>query len=155
MSAPGFPGLPHDYAVVWRTDGGPTSRGVLELADDQLLLHGTGVPVRLRIPFGELSSVEIGRGAADRINGEKALVLERRSCERVLIGALGGVGLLGELIDLLARLRAEHVARARVAVVLPIRLGTADLVRRLIAEGPPFDVEFLGLERHHFFFSER
>jgi len=65
------------------------------------------------------------------------------------------VGLLGELTDLLARLRAERAARACVAVVVPIRRGTAEAARRLVEEGPPFDVERLGLERHHVFVSER
>jgi hypothetical protein len=99
--------------------------------------------------------VEIGRGAAERINGDKSLVLERHSCERVLVAALGGVGLLGELTDLLARLRAERAARACAAVVVPIRRGTAEAARRLVEEGPPFDVERLGLERHDVFVSER
>src|SRR6266496_5516098 len=123
--------------------------------DDDLVLHGSGEPDGLRIPFEELSSVEIGRGAAERINGDKSLVLERHSCERVLVAALGGVGLLGELTDLLARLRAERAARACVAVVVPIRRGAAEAARRLVEEGPPFDVEGLGLERHHVFVSER
>jgi hypothetical protein len=146
---------PHEYAVVWRTGAGPTSSGRLELGDDDLVLHGSDEPDGLRIPLDELSSVEIGRGAAERINGDKSLVLERHSCERVLVAALGGVGLLGELTDLLARLPAEHAARACVAVVVPIRRGTAESARRLVEEGPPFEVERLGLERHHVFVSER
>jgi len=99
--------------------------------------------------------VEFGRGPRERVNGEKSLVLERHSCERVLLAALGGVGLLGEVSNLLADLRAEHVAAAGVAVVVPIRRGTAGLARQLIEEGPPFEVEELGLERHHVFVSER
>jgi hypothetical protein len=146
---------PQDYAVVWRTGDGPTSSGKLELGDDDLVLHGSGEPDGFRIPFDELSSVEIGRGAAERINGDKSLVLERHSCERVLVAALGGVGLLGELTDLLGRLRAEHAARACVAVVVPIRRGTAESARRPVEEGPPFEVERLRLERHHVFVSER
>jgi hypothetical protein len=155
VSAQGLRSRPHEYAVVWRTGDGPTSSGKLELGDDDLVLHGSGEPDRLRIPFDELSSVEIGRGAAERINGDKSLVLERHSCERVLVAALGGVGLLGELNDLLARLRAERAARACVAVVVPIKRGAAEAARRLVEEGPPFDVEGLGLERHHVFVSER
>jgi hypothetical protein len=108
----------------------------------------------LRIPFDELSSAEIGRAPGERINGDKSLVLERHSCERVLVAALGGVGLLGELTDLLARLRAERAARACVAVIVPIKRGTAEAARRLVEEGPPFDLERLGLERHHVFVSE-
>jgi hypothetical protein len=73
----------------------------------------------------------------------------------VLVAALGGVGLLGELSDLLARLRAERTAPACVAVVVPIRRGTAEAAQGLVEEGPPFDVERLGLERHHVFVSER
>jgi hypothetical protein len=145
---------PHDYAVVWRTGDGPPSSGRLELGEDELVLHGRET-TGLRIPFDELSSVEIGRGAGERINGDKSLVLERHSCERVLVAALGGVGLLGEITDLLARLRAEHAARACVAVVEPIRRGRAEEARRLVEEGPPFDVETLGLEGHHVFVSER
>lgn len=155
MSGQGVRSRPHQYAVVWRTGDGPTSSGRLELGDDDLVLQGSGEPDGLRIPFDELSSVEIGRGTAERINGDKSLVLERHSCERVLVAALGGVGLLGEVTDLLARLRAEKAARACVAVVVPIRRGTAEAARRLVEEGPPFDVEGLGLERHHVFVSER
>jgi hypothetical protein len=155
LSVQGVRRRPHEYAVVWRTGAGPTSSGRLELGDDDIVLHGSGEPDGLRIPFDELSSVEIGRGADVRINGDKSLVLERPSCERVLVAALGGVGLLGELTDLLARIRAERAARACVAVVVPIKRGTAESARRLVEEGPPFDVEGLGLERHHVFVSER
>jgi hypothetical protein len=154
VSAQGVRSCPHEYAAVWRTGDGPTSSGKLEFGDDDLVLHGSGEPEGLRIPFDELSSVEIGRGAAERINGDKSLVLERHSCERVLVAALGGVGLLGELNDLLARLRAERAERACVAVVVPIKRGAAEAARRLVEEGPPFDVEGLGLERHHVFVSE-
>ena len=144
----------NEYAVVWRTGDGPASSGKLELGADNLVLHGSSED-ELRIPFDQLRSVEIGRAAGERINGDRSLVLERHSCERVLVAALGGVGLLGELTDLLARLRAEHAARACVAVVVPIRRGSADAARRLVEEGPPFDPERLGLERHHVFVSER
>ena len=146
---------PRHYAVVWRTGDGPTSSGRLELADHELVLRGSAAPDGFRIPFDELSTVEIGCGRAERINGEKSLVLERHSCERVLIAALGGVGLLAEVNDLLADLRAEHVAMARVAVVVPIRDGAIDLARELVEAGPPFDLKELGVERHHVFVSER
>jgi hypothetical protein len=155
LSTQGVRSRRHEYAVVWRTGDGPTSSGGLELGDDDLVLHGSDEPDGFRIPFDELSSVEIGRGTAERINGNKSLVLERHSCERVLVAALGGVGLLGELADLLTRLRAEQAARACVAVVVPIRRGTAEAATRLVEEGPPFDAERLGLERHHVFVSER
>ena len=143
-----------DYAVVWQTGDGPTSHGRLELGDVELVLRGAGAD-QLRIPFGELASVEVGRAPSERINGEKSVVLERHACERVLVAALGGVGVVGELTELLARLRAEQAAPACVAVVVPIRKGTAETARRLVEEGPPFDVEQLGLARHQVFVSER
>jgi len=155
LSAQRFRNHPHDYAVVWRTGDGPTSCGRLELGEEELVLQGAGAPAGLRIPFAELSSVEIGRGKAERINGQNSVVLERPSCERVLVAALGGVGLLGEIVELLARLRAERAARACAVVVLPIRRGKAELARRLVEEGPPFEIEDVGLERHHVFVSER
>jgi hypothetical protein len=62
LSAQGARSRPHEYAVVWRTGDGPTSSGRLELGNDDLVLHGSGEPAGLRIPFDELSSVEIGRG---------------------------------------------------------------------------------------------
>jgi hypothetical protein len=149
---------PRDYAVAWRTGDGPISIGRLELGEEELVLRGSSGPEKLRIRLDEISAVEIGRGAAERINGNKSLVLERPSCERVLVAAvtaLGGAGLVGELNELLARLRAEPVARARVAVVVPIKRGTAEAARQLVEEGPPFEIEHLGLERHHVFLSER
>jgi hypothetical protein len=82
-------------------------------------------------------------------------VLGRTSCERVLVAALGGVGLLGEINELLARLHSAQVARARVAVVVPIKRGKAEVARQLVDEGPPFGLEDVGLERHHVFVGER
>jgi hypothetical protein len=149
LSANGVHERANEYAVVWRTDNGATCSGRLELGENDLVLEGAAAPEGLRIPLSDLSSVEIGRAPGDRINGEKSLVLERNSCERVLVAALGGVGLLGEINELLARLRSEQVARARVAVVVPIRRGKAELARQLVEEGPPFKLEDVGLERHH------
>jgi hypothetical protein len=155
LPAEGSPRNQHEFAVFWRTGDGPTSSGKLELGEHELALRGSSEPDGLRIQFDELSSVEIGRGVGERINGAKSLVLERPACERVLIAALGGVGLLGEITDLLARLRAERAARACVAVVVPIRRGTGEAARRLVEEGPPFDLEQLGLERHYVLVGER
>ena len=154
-----MPTKPHEYAVVWRSGDGPTSCGRLEVGDEELVLRGSAEAEELRIGLDELSSVEVGRGKGERINGNRSLVLERPSCEPVLVAALGvlggAAGLVGELNELLARLRAEHVARARVAVVVPIKRGMADAARHLVEEGPPFEIENLGLERHHVFVGER
>ena len=66
----------HEYAAVWRAGDGSSSSGKLEVGADDLVLHGSGED-ELRIPFDDLSSVEIGRAADERINGDKSLVLER------------------------------------------------------------------------------
>lgn len=147
-------GHPH-YPVVWRAGDGPLASGRLEIGSDALVLHGSSQPEGFRIGFDELSSVEIGRAPGERINGDRSVILERDSCERVLIAALGGVGLLGEINELLAWLRSEHAAHARVAVVVPIKRGSAEKARELVAEGPPFDLQLLELERHDVFVGER
>jgi hypothetical protein len=151
-------GRPNDYAVVWRSGAGPPSSGKLALGEHELVLQGGLAPGGFRISFDELSSVKIGREVGERINGDKSLVLERHSSDRVLLAPLGGSGCAGvlvELNELLGELCAEHMVGARVAVVVPIRTGTVEQARQLVAEGPPFNVEALGLERHHVFVSER
>jgi hypothetical protein len=142
------------YPVVWRTGEGRLSTGKLELGRDDLVLSGRGAE-RLEIAYRDLSSVEIGRSSGERINGDKSVVLQRHAQERVLIGAVGGIGLVAELADLLVQLRTACAVHARVAVVVPIKRGSADAARNLIEEGPPFEIDQLGLDRHHVFVSER
>jgi hypothetical protein len=156
MSARPGPAHSHSYPIAWRTGEGATSSGCLDVADEAIVLRGRTDAEELSIRFDELASIGIGRGVDERVNGNKSLVLERRSGECVVMAVLasfGGVGLLGELHELLARLQAKQ--RARVAVVVPIKRGSAEAARRLVGEGPPFEIEALGLERHHVFVSER
>jgi hypothetical protein len=80
VSAHGVRQRPNDYAVVWRTDNGPTCCGRLELGDEELVLNGAAAPQGFRIRLSELFSVEIGRAPGDRINGENCLVCRRRLC---------------------------------------------------------------------------
>jgi hypothetical protein len=134
------------------------SSGCLEVGDEEVVLRGCPDAEELSIRFDELASIGIGRGVDERVNGTKSLVLERRSGEPVFLAALasfGGVGLLGELNELLARLQAKQGTRARVTVVVPIKRGSADKAVRLVEEGPPFEIEALGIERHQVFVSER
>jgi hypothetical protein len=138
----GLPSLsPRRYPVVWRLGDGQLTAGALRL-------EPTG--------FDELASVEVGRDRLDLVNGAKSLVLTRHGGQRVLIGAvLGDVGVVSELAEVLATLQAARTADTRVVVVLPIRRGAADKARRLVDEGPPFDLDRLTLERHHVFVTER
>jgi len=47
------------------------------------------------------------------------------------------------------------ISSERLAVVVPVRKGKHDKAQRLLAEGPPFDPEHVGLERHEVFLGER
>jgi hypothetical protein len=146
---------PHAYAVAWRVGDKSACSGKLEVGRDEIVLKGASAPEGIHIPFLDVSSVEISRVPADRLNGQRSLAVERDSSERVLIAALDGIGILAELNDLLARLRAEPPGRTCVAVVVPIRPGTADAARRIVKEGPPLDIETLKLNRHQIFVGER
>ena len=42
----------------------------------------------------------------------------------------------------------------RFVVSLPLRPGSTDQIRRLLREGPPFDLSGLSLERHEVFLSD-
>ncbi len=144
------------YAVVWRVGEQPVVAGKLVLGADALVLQGADVPDGLRIGFDELTSVAVGRGQADRINGAKSLVLTRGCGDEVRIGApFGDFGVVSDLAEVLTLLHTARAADTRVVVVLPIKRGTAEKARRLVDEGPPFDVDRLALERHHVFVTEQ
>jgi hypothetical protein len=96
------------YAVIWcNGDRRPTGR--LELGRDAVQLVGTagGEQVREAIPYGDLSSVDIGRSPDERIDGRQTLVL--RSTRRVgplRIAGLTQVWIVSELFERLAALAA-------------------------------------------------
>ena len=58
----------------------------------------------------------------------------------------------------IAALMAEFADSGRrkhsLAVVVPLREGMAEVAGEFLAEGPPFDLEALGLARHEAFLSE-
>jgi hypothetical protein len=139
------------YAVVWREPGGSLVRGGLTLEPTELSLHGRsedGSRVVRRIRYAEVAGVEVGREPAERLDDRPTLVLEQRSGERLRMGVTGA-GLLFELADLLASLlgQAETLGE-RVVVVARLKEGTGEQVRALITDGPPFDAETSGLDRH-------
>jgi len=76
-----------------------------------------------------------------------SLVLERAGREPISFTSITEPGVIGELTDRITALQRSHASR-RAAVVLPFCQGSRDVVRRLLADGPPFDPEALGLERH-------
>lgn len=53
-------------------------------------------------------------------------------------------------------MQAGNAAEAgRIAIVVPLREGTRSEAERLLGEGPPFDPERVGLERHEVFLTDQ
>ncbi len=99
-------GLSGTYVAIWQEADGAPTRGSLTLEPHALLLRGKtaeGDHTVRRVPFIELAGVSIGRGPEDRLGGNPALLLARRSGGPLRISP-SGAGLLSELADLLARL---------------------------------------------------
>ena len=134
------------------------STGELALDDEGVLLEGAtrhGELRRRRLPYAELADVHVGRAADERLGGRPALRLRSVDGGLVQVAAMGA-GMLLEIADLLAtRTSTAPGAFARVALIVPLRKECGDLARGLIAEGPPFDPQTAGLERHHVLLSDR
>jgi hypothetical protein len=147
------------YAVVWREDGGQLRVGKLELGPAGVSVQGSspdGTIARRTVSYTDVADVRIARGAAEQINGRPAVVVRQPGGRELSIGALEGPGVVVELGYALAELVSERgEGRACAAVVLPIRPRAAERIRRLIAEGPPFDPAAFGLDRHRVYLTER
>jgi hypothetical protein len=139
------------YGVIWRQGAGPLGRGKLELLSRSLRLEGVAEshPSSLELPYESLVHVRVGRAASERISGRPSLVLEPRGGETISIGAIAEPGVIGELAERIAGLRAGR----QTAIVLPLRDGSHEAVRRLLDVGPPFRPERIGLDRHHVFLT--
>jgi len=143
------------YGVVWRNGAAPVARGRLELESAALRLIGTdgGDVVTEEIRYADLDAVHVGRLAGERINGRPSIVLERSGREPISFTSITEPGLIGELTDRISALQRSN-ARHRAAVVLPLLQRSHDVVRRLLADGPPFDLDGLGLARHTVYLTE-
>lgn len=130
------------YAVVFREQGGPLAAGALELRGDRLLLSGPGGEVEVLLE--DVEDVHVG-SRRDRINGHPTLVLERIDAATLHVAPLG-VGFVHEIADLVTGLTRK--SGDVLTVVLPLKPGCAARARDLLAEGPPLDLEALGLIGH-------
>lgn len=102
------------YAVLWREPGGPSYAGRLGVGSRELELDGltrTGDIGHAVIDYGDLSSTAIGHAPPERIDGRPSLVISLQSGKRLLVSSIAGAGVLIELADTLARLRAATVAQ--------------------------------------------
>jgi hypothetical protein len=146
------------HAVSWRASDGAVASGSLELDDGAVVLRGTagdGDVVVLRHGLDEIVSVRIGRSPAERIAGQRSIVLELAGGDAISVLPVAG-GQLIELSELLAELSSEASPRHQdlVVVVVPLRKGTRARAEELAADGPPFDLGAADLERHHMFVTD-
>jgi hypothetical protein len=126
------------------------------LADEGLTLTGgQAEPVgeaRL-VRYADVLGVEIVRDRSLRLNGYPTLRIERRGAPPLRVSTIG-LGVLGELNELLARAIAKEQPQL-VGIVVPLRKRALADAAALIEQGPPFDLEGFGVERHDVLLSER
>ena len=145
------------YGVVWREGTSELARGKLELLPRAMRLEGmTGSsPTTREIPYDVLSEIRVGRRPDERLDGRPCLVLASRRGEPPLaIASVAQTGVVGELAERLSALQADARSHRPIAVVIPLRQGSREAARALLAEGPPFDPVALGLDRHHVLLTE-
>ncbi len=146
------------YAVVWRENGGQLRVGKLELGPASVSVEGSsrdGTAAQRTISYADVAEVRIARDGAEQINGRPAVVVRRADGQELSLGTLEGPGVVGELADAITKVVSERAAERCVVVLLPIRPRSAERVRKLVAEGPPFDPADFGLDRHRVFLTER
>jgi hypothetical protein len=146
------------YAAIWREPDGAIAHGKAVCGPHAVRLEGIaadGQLSRREIRYTEIEGVRIGRGPDERLNSRPTLVLERMSAPSLQLDVLGA-GTLLELADLLAALTLDHRERyQRVTLIVPLKKGAMVQAQTLVAEGPPFDPEKKGLERHEVFLTDQ
>jgi hypothetical protein len=143
------------YGVVWREGTRPLARGKLELLPRAIRLEGMSgsEPATREIAYDYLTEIRIGRSSGERIDGRPSLLLEPRTGETVSIASVAQSGVVAEIADRLSALQLGGDVGRRLAVILPLKEEAHDAVRNLLAAGPPFDPEALGLNRHQVFLT--
>ena len=144
------------YAVKWREPDGRTYLGRLALGARTLCLVGRGPDgpaINRQIGYEEILDLRVGSRGADRLDGQPALVVERADGRYLVTSAGIGAGIVHEVVDLLADLRRG--ASRRATVVVPLQAGALDGVRKLVANGPPFDPSKTALTQHQLLLTEQ
>jgi hypothetical protein len=145
------------YAITWQESEAAPRSGRLELKPRGLGFegsngHGSAIA---EVGYGELSEARIARTPGDRLAGRPTLVLERRSGGPIKIASVAQPGIISELAEQLAALNlGEEQSLSRVVVVLPLKKGAHERAAAVLQQGPPFDPEQVGLERHQVFLTE-
>ncbi len=143
------------YGVVWREGTRPLARGKLELLSHAVRLEGMAgaEPTTREIAYDYLAEIHIGRSAKERICGRPSLVLAPRTGDTLSIASVAQSGVVAELAERLSALQVSEDPGRRIAVVLPLREDAHEAVRALLAAGPPFDPDALGLDGHQVFLT--
>jgi hypothetical protein len=142
------------YAVTWQEPDGHVYSGKLEVRPTSIGLEGAngeGAKAKI-VPFEELIGIHIGRSTGDRLEGRPSLVLDLQRGS-VKIASVAQPGILSEIAEQIASFTRGR--QATLAIVVPIKPEAREQAGRLLAEGPPFDPEELGLHRHRIFLTDR
>jgi hypothetical protein len=151
--------MPTTYAITWDEAGHRPYSGKLELRPRALRLEA-GADGDLRtsvvreVPYDDVTEVRVGRTALDRIGDRPTLIVERRAGAPLRIASVVQPGIVAELAERLAAVLLGGEGPIRVVVILPLKPGARQQVRELLAQGPPFDPEGVGLERHEVFLTD-
>jgi hypothetical protein len=146
--------MQRSYAVMWKEADGLPRSGKLELRLCGVSLEGANRdgPLAVLIPYGELLGLRMA-SPAERLAGRPTLVLDRRR-GTLRIASIDAPGIIHEITEQVETMR-NAISSQRLAVIVPVRKGKRDKAERLLAKGPPFDAEHVGLERHEVFLGER
>jgi hypothetical protein len=138
------------YAVRWLNPSGDVIVGKLELRPRTVVLEGSsGHAGEYReLPYDDLPAVRVDRGGSGSIEGRPTLVLVRRSGEEIRVAGISPAGIVSEVAEQIAELQGA-ANMSRLGLVVPLKPGVRAKVEELLAQGPPFDPDEVGLERHH------
>jgi hypothetical protein len=143
------------YAAIWAESDDAPCPGSVVLAEEGLALTGSPLPVgeALFVRYADVIKAEVVRQPSMRLNGYPTLRIERRGGPPLRVSTIG-LGVLGELNQLLAAAIANEQPQL-VGIVVPLRKRARAGAAALIEQGPPFDLEALGIEGHEVLLSER
>jgi len=144
------------YPAVWGLGEGAIVAGEVELGDAGLRLDGRSQTGRSErsASYRQIRQVRVARSAQERLNGRPTLLLDLAEGQTLAIMPLG-MGLMAEMAELLADLTAAAGQLEQIVVVVPLRPGSAERAKELLAAGPPFEPAEFELDEHEVFVGER
>ena len=144
------------YPVSWVEPDGSPGSGRLELGTDALLLAGRNgsSEVRRAFPYRNMSGLRIARGAHERLQDRPTLIVDLDGGRSLRIAGVAQPGIVSELASRLSALRHDRRLSERLALVVPLKPGARPKAAALLAQGPPFDPERVGLENHEVFLTD-